>query len=151
MRKPLILILCTANACRSQMAEAILQSVVGDSYGVVSAGCLPSGKVHPRAIETLMERGIDIREARSQHMDEFLEQHVDIVITVCSKANEVCPVYPGQVKRYHWPFKDPALVVGTEEMMRNAFRRTRGELEAVFTAYGQGLLDGLATSPSEAG
>lgn len=143
MSKPLILILCTANACRSQMGEAILQAVVGDAFEVVSAGCLPSGYVHEGAIEAMAEKGLDLREAKSQHMDEYLDRKVEIVITVCNRADEVCPVYPGQVKRYHWPFKDPALVVGTEEMMRTAFRRTRRELEAVFSAYGRGLLDGL--------
>ena len=141
--KPLILILCTANACRSQMGEAILQAVVGDAFEVVRAGCLPSGSVHEGAIEAMAEKGLDLREAKSQHMDEYLDRKVEIVITVCNRADEVCPVYSGQVKRHHWPFKDPALVVGTEEMVRTAFRRTRRDLEAVFSAYGRCLLAGL--------
>lgn len=144
--KPLILILCTGNSCRSQMAETILQAAAGDAVKVASAGSNPAGYVHQGAIDAMAEKGFDLRGAKSKHMDEFLNRNVEVVITVCGNADQVCPVYPGQLKRYHWPFKDPAVVVGTEEMVRAAFRRGRDQLETVFAAYGRGLADGLELS-----
>lgn len=142
--KPLILIICTANACRSQMAEFLLREAVGDAFEVASAGCSPAGYVHAGAIEAMAERGFDLSQARSQDMNEFLAREVQIVITVCDRADQACPVYPGQKKRHHWPFRDPAAVIGTEEMIKKAFRRARDEMAAVFSAYGQGLADAAA-------
>lgn len=143
MVKPVILIMCTGNACRSPMAQAFLQAAAGDAVEVVSAGSNPAGRPHRMTIEVMAEKGLDLRRANSRHVNEFLDREINVVITVCSHAAQVCPVFPGQVKLYHWPFKDPVTVVGTEEMIRKAFRRSRDELEVVFTAYGRGLVDGL--------
>ena len=99
--KPTILILCTGNSCRSHMAEGILKSVAGDILNVQSAGSDPTGYVHPLAIKALGEIGIDISSNTSKHMNEFLKHDVETVITVCGNANQACPVYPGQVNRFH--------------------------------------------------
>lgn len=126
------------------MAEAFLRKVVGDAVKVASAGSRPCGYVHEGAIRTMAELGIDLSGGRSEHVDDYLPKPVTVVITVCERADEECPEFPGTVKRYHWPFRDPAGVVGTEEMMAKAFRRTREELDTVFTAYGRGMIDGLS-------
>ncbi|YCM43471.1 arsenate reductase ArsC [Verrucomicrobiaceae bacterium 227] len=103
-----ILILCTGNSCRSQMAEAILAELAGDRQSVASAGCSPSGYVHPFAIEVMSEIGLEIGDWRSKSHSEFLDRDVHTVITVCGNADQCCPTFPGQVNRYHWPFDDPA-------------------------------------------
>jgi arsenate reductase (thioredoxin) len=139
--KPTILILCNGNSCRSHMAEGILRASVGDLVNVQSAGSKPAGYVHPLAIKVLAEIGIDISGHRSKHMDEFLAQPVHTVITVCGKADQACPVFPGQVNRHHWPFDDPAHAVGTEAEQMEVFRRVRDEIRRVFEAYADGLRD----------
>ena len=111
---------------------------------VASAGSHPASKVHPMTVEVMAERGFDLKRARAEHMNDYLNRKVSIVITVCGNAEEVCPNYPGEVKHYHWPFKDPVTVVGTEEMILKAFRRSRDELQRVFVAFGRGLADGVA-------
>lgn len=141
--KPLVLILCTGNSCRSHMAEGILRQAAGDLIEVRSAGSKPSGYVHPLAIKTLAELGVDIAGHRSKHLDEFLNQPVQTVITVCGKADQVCPVFPGQVNRHHWPFDDPAHATGTESEQMEVFRRVRDEIRRVFTAYADGLRDAV--------
>ena len=93
--KPTVLILCTGNSCRSHMAEGILKSVAGESLNVQSAGSNPAGYVHPLAIKALGEIGIDISSHSSKHMNEFLQQDVETVITVCGNADQALPVYPG--------------------------------------------------------
>jgi len=108
MEKPLVLILCTGNSCRSHIAEGILRAAVGDTIEVASAGSKPAGYVHPLAIKALQEIGIDISQHRSKHLDEFKSRDVETVITVCGNADQVCPTFPGQVNRYHWGFDDPA-------------------------------------------
>ncbi len=138
---PLILILCTGNSCRSQMAEAFLRKAAGDALRVASAGSAPSGYVHPLSIEVMAEAGIDISDARSKSLEEFLDQDVETVITVCGNADEACPAFPGQVRRYHWGFEDPAHAPGDEEAQREVFRRVRDEIERVFSAYGCGRRD----------
>lgn len=142
--QPLILILCTGNSCRSQMAEAYLQKVVGDSIRVESAGSKPSGYVHPLAVKAVAEAGLDLSEGRSKSLEEFLDQDVETVITVCGNANQACPVFPGQKRRYHWPFDDPAYAEGSEEEQYEVFRRVRDEIDQVFSAYGQGRIDSLS-------
>lgn len=137
---PLILVLCTGNSCRSHMAEGILRAAVGNHFRVASAGSKPSGYVHPLAIRVLSEIGIDISAHTSKHMDEFLGQDVETVITVCGNADQVCPRYPGQANRHHWPFDDPAHVEGNEEERLKAFHRVRDEIRWVFEAYCQGRL-----------
>ena len=135
--KPTVLILCTGNSCRSQMAEGILKSVAGETLNVQSAGSNPSGYVHPLAIKALREIGIDIASNTSKHMNEFLKQNVETVITVCGKADQECPVYPGQVNRFHWPFFDPAKAEGSDEDIYAKFQAVRDEIQKVFTPYGE--------------
>ncbi|HRQ90316.1 MAG TPA: arsenate reductase ArsC [Bacteroidia bacterium] len=132
---PLILILCTGNSCRSQMAEAILRRAVDDRFHVASAGSHPSGYVHPLAVEALAEIGLDLSSHRSKSLDEFLGRAVDTVITVCGNADQVCPVFPGQANRHHFPFDDPAHATGSREEQLAEFRRVRDEIRAVFEAY----------------
>jgi len=142
--KPLVLILCTGNSCRSQMAEVLLRRAAGDVIRVESAGSQPSGYVHPLAIEVLKEIGIDHSEGRSKSLDEFLDQDVETVITVCGNADQACPVFPGQARRYHWPFDDPPHAAGPDEEPIEVFRRVRDEIDRVFSAYGHGRRDALA-------
>ena len=135
--KPTILILCTGNSCRSHMAEGILKSVAGDILNVQSAGSDPTGYVHPLAIKALGEIGIDISSNTSKHMNEFLKQDVETVITVCGNANQACPVYPGQVNRFHWPFDAPAKAKGSEKEIWKMFLKTRDEIQKTFSNYGE--------------
>jgi arsenate reductase len=141
--KPLVLILCTGNSCRSHMAEGILQSAAGGLLNVQSAGSKPAGYVHPLAIRALAEIGIDISGHHSKHMDEFLSRQVETVITVCGNADQACPMFPGQLNRHHWGFDDPAHATGTEEEQMAVFRRVRDEIKGVFEAYSAGRRDGL--------
>ena len=106
--KPTVLILCTGNSCRSHLAEGILRVAAGDALNVHSAGSKPAGYVHPLAIAVMQEIGIDISAHCSKHMDDFLAQPVETVITVCGHADQVCPRFPGQMNRHHWGFDDPA-------------------------------------------
>lgn len=141
---PTILILCTGNSCRSHMAEGFLRATASDLVNVQSAGSHPLGYVHPLAIKVMAEAGIDISSHRSKHLNEFLGQPVHTVITVCSNADRVCPVFPGQIRRYHWPFEDPAKATGSDEEILNSFRKVRDEMRRVFEAYAAGLNDGVA-------
>lgn len=137
----MILVLCTGNSCRSHMAEGILRDVLDNEIEVASAGSKPAGYVHPLAIRALAEIGIDLSAHRSKHLDEFLDREVDTVITVCGNADQVCPTFPGQLRRHHYPFDDPAHATGTEDEQMAVFRRVRDEIRAVFTAYAHGRLD----------
>lgn len=137
-KKTAVLILCTGNSCRSQMAEGLLREAAGELLDVHSAGSNPIGRVHPRAIDVMKEIGIDIDGHRSKHLEEFLDAGIDVVITVCDNANETCPVFPGNVDRYHWSFADPVHATGTEEEIDAAFRKTRDEIRRIFTAFAAG-------------
>lgn len=139
--KPLILILCTGNSCRSHLAEGILRQALGDEFEVASAGSKPAGYVHPLAIKAMAEIGLDIGSHRSKHFDEFLSRKVETVITVCGNADQACPMFPGQLNRHHFPFDDPAHATGTEEEQMRVFRRVRDEIRAVFQAYAAGRRD----------
>jgi len=141
MEKPVVLILCTGNSCRSHLAEGILRAAVGDLLRVESAGSKPAGYVHPLAIKAMSEIGIDISKHHSKHLNEFLGQQVETVITVCGNADQACPVFPGQVNRYHWGFDDPAHATGTEEEQLAVFRRVRDEIRRIFEAYAAGRKD----------
>lgn len=141
MNKPTILILCTGNSCRSHLAEGILRQALGDGFHVASAGSKPAGYVHPLAVKAMSELGIDISTHHSKHLNEFLQQEVETVITVCGNADQACPVFPGQVNRHHWGFDDPAHATGTEEEQLQVFRRVRDEIGRVFQAYAAGRLD----------
>lgn len=137
--KPTVLILCTGNSCRSHLAEGILRAAAGDLIDVASAGSKPAGYVHPLAVKAMAEIGIDISAHRSKHLDEFLSRDIHTVITVCGNADQVCPMFPGQVNRHHWGFDDPAHATGTEEEQMAVFRRVRDEIRKVFEAYAAGM------------
>lgn len=137
----MILILCTGNSCRSHLAEGILQKALGTSIEVASAGSKPAGYVHPLAIKAMAEIGIDISAHQSKHLDLFLTREVKTVITVCGNADQVCPIFPRQLNRHHYPFDDPAHAEGSEEEQMAVFRRVRDEISMVFTAYAHGCLD----------
>ena len=127
-----ILVLCTGNSCRSQMAEGFLKSFDKNLY-VVSAGTAPSKEVHPKAVQVMKEVGIDISSGKPKPVNEFLNESFDYVITVCGGAKESCPVFTGEVKhRLHIGFDDPAEVKGTEEYILSEFRRIRDEIKRDF-------------------
>ena len=140
MLPPAILILCTGNSCRSHLAEGILRAALNDKFRVASAGSKPAGYVHPLGIRVMQEIGIDISGHHSKHLDEFLSDNVETVITVCGNADQVCPMFPGQMNRHHWGFDDPAHATGTEEEQLAVFRRVRDEIARVFQAYAAGRL-----------
>ena len=140
---PLVLILCTGNSCRSHLAEGILRAAADGVVRVASAGSKPAGYVHPLAVEAMKEIGIDISRHRSKHLDEFLAEKVETVITVCGNADQVCPMFPGQVNRHHWGFDDPAHAAGTHEEQLAVFRRVRDEIRRVFEAYAAGRKDAV--------
>ena len=143
MTPPAILILCTGNSCRSHLAEGILRAALTDDFRVASAGSNPAGYVHPMAIQAMAEIGIDISRHHSKHLDEFLSDDVRTVITVCGNADQVCPIFPGQMNRHHWGFEDPAHAIGTEDEQMAVFRRVRDEISRVFQAYAAGLVDAV--------
>ena len=125
--KKRVLILCTGNSARSQMAEGLLRHDAADRFEVVSAGVEPT-RVRPEAVELMNEIGIDISDHRSKSVDEFAGQEFDYVITVCDNANEHCPIFPGNTKRIHWSFDDPAAVEGDQDTRLKVFRRVRDEI-----------------------
>src|SRR5688572_8997952 len=127
--KKRVLILCTHNSSRSQMAEGLLRAAAGKDIDVESAGT-EATRVHPLAIKAMAERGIDITRHTSKTLDRFLDQPWDDVITVCDSANETCPVFPKAGRRIHWSFEDPSKATGSEEARLATFRRIRDEIEA---------------------
>jgi arsenate reductase len=127
--KKRVLILCTGNTARSQMAEGLLRHDAGERFTVESAGTKPSA-VRPEAIAVMGELGIDISAQRSKHVDEFQGQRFDYVITVCDNARESCPVFFGATRRLHRNFEDPAALRGSEVERLALFRRVRDELRA---------------------
>ncbi len=144
-----VLILCTGNSCRSHMAEGFLRENAADLFTVYSAGSKPKGSVHPKAVEVMHEVGIDLSGHTSKPLEPFLSQNIDTVITVCDNANEACPVFPGQINRYHWSFNDPDKVTGTDEEVIAAFRRIRDEIRMVFNAYICGYREALNSTPMQ--
>lgn len=130
-----ILILCTGNSCRSQMAEAFLKSF-DTSLNVYSAGTNPSTRVHPNAVLVMREAGISLDGAFPKDVAQFLNHSFDYVITVCDNARETCPVFVGRVKhRVHIGFDDPAEAQGTEEEILTVFRRVRDEIKRDFLKF----------------
>jgi arsenate reductase len=129
--KPRVLILCTGNSARSQMAEGLLRHDFGDRFEVASAGTRPGG-VRPEAIAVMRELGIDISAHRSKHVAEFAGQAFDYVLTVCDHARESCPVFPAQTRMIHHSFEDPAAADGDEAARLAVFRRVRDEIRAYF-------------------
>jgi arsenate reductase (thioredoxin) len=122
-----VIILCTGNSARSQMAEGLLRHDGGDLFEVFSAGTHP-GHVRPEAIKAMSELGIDISSHRSKSVNEFTNKEFDYVITVCDNAQEHCPVFPGAARRIHWSFDDPAAALGDEAARLAEFRRVRDQI-----------------------
>lgn len=130
-----VLILCTGNSCRSQMAEALWEQLGDGEWASESAGSKPSGYVHPLAIKAMEELGVDISSNESKSLDQFRDQNFDLVVTVCDNAKESCPVFPGATQTFHWPFDDPADATGTEEEQMLFFRRVRDEIKDKINSY----------------
>lgn len=132
--KERILVLCTGNSARSQMAEGLLRAALGERFEIHSAGSKPS-RVRPEAIAVMGELGVDISGHRSKHLEEFLGTEFRYVITVCDHAAETCPVFPGTAERIHWSFEDPAAVEGDEQTRLAAFRRIRDQIAERVRAF----------------
>jgi arsenate reductase len=132
--KEQVLILCTGNSARSQMAEGLLRALAGERFAVFSAGSKPS-VVNELAIVAMDERGVDIRAQRSKHLNEYLAQPFDYVITVCDNAAETCPLFPGPARRIHWSFPDPAAVTGSEAERLTSFRHVRNDIETQLSIW----------------
>lgn len=130
MSKTRVLFICTGNSARSQMAEAFLRTYGGDRYEPFSAGLEPRG-VNPLTVRVMQERGIDITSQRSKGLAEYLgRQHFGVLVTVCDRAEQECPIFPGVATRLHWSFADPAAAQGNEEQRLVRFREVRDQIEA---------------------
>ncbi|MHB0972274.1 MAG: arsenate reductase ArsC [Thermoanaerobaculia bacterium] len=132
-----VLFLCTHNSARSQMAEGLLRERGGKTFEVFSAGTEET-RVHPLAIEAMRESGIDISSQTSKTLERFVGEPWDYVITVCDRANESCPLFPGGKHRLHWSFDDPSTATGTESQRLATFRRIRDEIDARIRAFVRG-------------
>ena len=132
--KKRVLILCTGNSARSQMAEGLWNRYGGEDWEAQSAGSSPTGCLHPLAIQVMNEIGIDISSHRSKRVDEMSNRDFDLVVTVCDDARESCAVLPGVKRQLHWPFDDPAAATGNREERLHAFRRVRDEIAASIRA-----------------
>lgn len=130
-----VLVLCTGNSCRSQMAEALWEQIGNGAWESRSAGSRPSGYVHPLAVRVMAELDIDISGHRSKSLDEFRDESFDVVLTVCDNAKESCPVFPGDGQVLHWPFYDPAEAKGSDEEQLSVFRRVRDEIRNAIGDY----------------
>lgn len=133
-----VLILCTGNSCRSQMAEGLWRQLGAGEWASFSAGSKPAGYVHPLAVRVMAELGVDLSSARSKHVEEFAGQPFDLVVTVCDNARETCPILPGAKQIVHWPFEDPAHAGGSEEDQLNVFRKVRDQIAERTRAYLRG-------------
>ena len=134
MAQQRVLFLCTQNSARSQMAEGLLRARGGSRYEAFSAGT-EATKVRPEALQVMAELGIDISDQRSKRIDRYLGDAFDWVITVCDRARESCPVFPGATQRLHLDFDDPAAVDGADEVRLAAFRRIRDEIDGQILAF----------------
>jgi arsenate reductase len=138
-RKTRILFLCTGNSCRSQMAEGWARTLLGSFVDAFSAGIDPKG-LDPRAVRVMAEAGVDISPQRSKHAREFLGQSFDLVVTVCDRAREACPVFPGEGEKIHRSFDDPSVLAegaGSEEEALVPYRRVRDEIKAFVEEIGR--------------
>lgn len=130
MEKTRVLFLCSGNSARSQMAEALLRKKAGDQFEVYSAGLEPAG-LNPYTVRVLEEIGLDTINLRSKSLNSFIgKMHFGYLITVCSRAEEKCPIFPGMGMRLHWPFDDPAAFKGSEEETMAVFRGVRDQIDA---------------------
>ena len=134
MRRQRVLILCTGNSARSQMAEGLLRQDAGDRFEVFSAGVSPS-QVRSEAIAVMQELGIDLSGQRSKHVNEFAGESFDYVLTVCDHAREVCPIFPGKTEMIHHSFVDPAARDGTEQERLALFRNVRDEIRGYLRTF----------------
>ncbi len=123
-----VLILCTGNSCRSQMAEGFVKARLADGWDARSAGTKPAERVHPLAVRVMQEAGIDISHGRPDHVDAYVRERWDLVVTVCDAAHETCPLFPRPAERLHVCFDDPASATGSEEERLAVFRRVRDEI-----------------------
>ena len=129
-----ILVLCTGNSCRSQLAEGYLRHFAGDRANIYSAGIETHG-VNPKAVQVMAEDGIDISKHTSNNVDEYAAISFDLIITVCDNAKENCPYFPSQAQRFHYNFPDPAKATGTPEEILNEFRRVRDMIKVYSKAF----------------
>lgn len=129
-----ILVLCTGNSCRSQLAEGYLRHFAGDRANIYSAGIETHG-VNPKAVQVMAEDGIDISKHTSNNVDEYAAIPFDLIITVCDNAKENCPYFPSQAQRFHYNFPDPAKATGTPEEILNEFRRVRDMIKVYSKAF----------------
>ena len=127
-KKQKVLFVCTGNSCRSQIAEGLLRDMAGDRFEVFSCGTHPS-RVHPNAMTVMEEWGIDISNHSSDATDEYVDKGMDIVITVCDHANQICPVFPGNVQRIHWSIDDPFRGWNLDRSQLENFRETRQDIK----------------------
>jgi len=135
-----VLFVCTHNSCRSQMAEALLRYRFGEDFETFSAGTAPS-RVNPWAIRVMGELGVDISGQISEHIEEYLGEPFDLVVTTCDSARDTCPVVPGAAAIVHHSFEDPSAAAGTSEQILTAFRRVRDEIDRwIQQAFGGGRL-----------
>lgn len=132
---PSVLILCTGNSCRSQMAEVLWKALGNGAWRAASAGSQPAGYVHPLAVQALAEVGLDATGCRSKSVDEFRDQPFDLVVTVCDHARDACPAFPHARQSLHWPFDDPAHAAGDDTARMNVFRRVRDEIRERIRQY----------------
>lgn len=128
MSRRRVLVLCSGNSCRSQMAEGLWRHLAGPAWEVHSAGSRPTGVVHPLAIQAMAEIGIEISGQESKPLERYRGQHFDLVVTVCDQAAQDCPVFPGAGQRLHWPVEDPAAANGSQSQRLEVFRRVRDRL-----------------------
>ena len=135
--KQRVLFLCTGNSARSQMAEGFLRHMAGDVFEAFSAGTHPVG-LNPGAVDAMKDIGVNISSQRSKHVAEFLSGHFDYVITVCDRAKESCPVFPGSGALLHWSFDDPGAAEGTEAERQKVFHRVRDEIQGQITTFLRG-------------
>ena len=134
MNKMSVLFICSKNSCRSQMAEAFLRNMAGDQFDVYSAG-LESTQIDPLAVKVMNEIGIDMSEQVSTKLDDYLTERFSYLITVCDRANRLCPIFPGVSIRENWPFDDPGAAKGSEEDRLPVYRRVRDEIKKKIEAF----------------
>jgi arsenate reductase len=126
--KKRVLVLCTGNSCRSQMAEGWVNHLLGSQWEARSAGTAPAARVHPLAVRAMAEAGVDISAGTPEHVGVYLDERWDLVVTVCDSAQETCPAFPRPVPKLHISFFDPAVAEGTDDEKMAVFRRVRDEI-----------------------
>lgn len=132
--KKKVLVLCTGNSCRSQMAEGYFRHLAENRFEVTSAGFEPT-VVNPKAIQVMKEDGVDISNYISKNVNQFTDRKFDYIITVCDNARERCPYFPGKAERIHWSFEDPAAAEGSDEEILAVFRKVRNQIKAKITEF----------------